>query len=331
MISTRLSSLLMLTYSYGISGSATSNSGSSNGTDFPEDFDLDLSPLDELDYDSLALGPFACSASLLVLIFFNPRSDSAKGSSKGDKSKSKSSGKSVPLEEPEFEVADPDMPHDQVENPDNDDEEPKEKDKIKAGNDSCIFCRKPSKTFDELMSTPIEFSAFIMNDLNINNLTQETLLGPAFRLLKGTRSNYAELEYDFEECYKGLSEKLDWENPKGGDCPFDPTKPLPFSRLEIIKRQRLHNMIFQALKTWFQTFEVMLKSPMINMHFKESHIRENIRTLAVTQVELMRKHEYGYLKEIVVRRADNDLYKFKEGDFPRLRINDIEDMLLLVV
>ncbi|GJQ98778.1 hypothetical protein Tco_0521763, partial [Tanacetum coccineum] len=30
-------------------------------------------------------------------------------------------------------------------------------------------------------------------------------------------------------------------------------------------------------------------------------------------------------------RADNDLYRFKEGDFPRLCINDIEDMLLLVV
>ncbi|GJR77906.1 hypothetical protein Tco_0090271 [Tanacetum coccineum] len=55
------------------------------------------------------------------------------------------------------------------------------------------------------------------------------------------------------------------------------------------------------------------------------------RILAVTQVEVMRKHGYGYLKEIVVRRADNDLYRFKEGDFPRLRINDIEDMLLLVV
>ncbi|GJZ34965.1 hypothetical protein Tco_0580782 [Tanacetum coccineum] len=45
----------------------------------------------------------------------------------------------------------------------------------------------------------------------------------------------------------------------------------------------------------------------------------------------MRKHGYGYLKEIVVRRANNDLYRFKEGDFPRLHINDIEDMLLLVV
>ncbi|GKA43680.1 hypothetical protein Tco_0736404 [Tanacetum coccineum] len=50
-----------------------------------------------------------------------------------------------------------------------------------------------------------------------------------------------------------------------------------------------------------------------------------------TQVEVIRKQGYGYLKEIVVRRADNDLYRFNEGDFPRLRINDIEDMLLLAV
>ncbi|GKF13654.1 hypothetical protein Tco_0055116, partial [Tanacetum coccineum] len=53
------------------------------------------------------------------------------------------------------------------------------------------------------------------------------LLGPAFKLLKGTRANYAELEYDFEEYYKALSEKLDREYPKGGDYPFDLTKPQP--------------------------------------------------------------------------------------------------------
>nr|GFB54506.1 hypothetical protein [Tanacetum cinerariifolium] len=80
---------------------------------------------------------------------------------------------------------------------------------------------KPSKTFDELMSTLIEFSAFIMNYLNINNLTQETLLGPAFRFLK---------------------EKLDWENPEGGDYPFDLTKPLPL--VKIINRQKVVDYFF---------------------------------------------------------------------------------------
>nr|GEV67655.1 hypothetical protein [Tanacetum cinerariifolium] len=52
--------------------------------------------------------------------------ESQSSSSKGDKSKSKSFGKSVQSEEPEFEVANSDMPHDQEENLDNDDE-PKEK------------------------------------------------------------------------------------------------------------------------------------------------------------------------------------------------------------
>ncbi|GKF93907.1 hypothetical protein Tco_0283607, partial [Tanacetum coccineum] len=53
--------------------------------------------------------------------------------------------------------------------------------------------------------------------------------------------------------------------------------------------------------------------------------------LAVTRVKVMRKHGYRYLEEIVVRRADNILYRFKKGNFLRLRINDIEDMLILMV
>ncbi|GKC31758.1 hypothetical protein Tco_1039052 [Tanacetum coccineum] len=54
------------------------------------------------------------------------------------------------------------------------------------------------------------------------------------------------------------------------------------------------------------------------------------RIVAVTSVKVMRWYDYGYLEEIVVRRDDNVLYKFKEGDFPRLNLCDIEDMLLLL-
>ncbi|GKF70670.1 hypothetical protein Tco_0203727, partial [Tanacetum coccineum] len=36
-------------------------------------------------------------------------------------------------------------------------------------------------------------------------------------------------------------------------------------------------------------------------------------------------------KEIVVRRADRQEYSFKDGDFRRLHLDDIEDMLLLHV
>ncbi|GKA22982.1 hypothetical protein Tco_0708944 [Tanacetum coccineum] len=48
---------------------------------------------------------------------------------------------------------------------------------------------------------------------------------------------------------------------------------------------------------------------------------------SVTKIE--KKSGYGYLKEIVVRQADQKLYKFKEGDFSDLHLNDIKDMLLL--
>ncbi|GJV06840.1 hypothetical protein Tco_1344496 [Tanacetum coccineum] len=310
--------------------------------------------------------------------------ESQSGLSKGDKSQSKSSGKSVQSEEPKFEVVDSDMPQVQEENTGNDNEEPKEKvaskrdwftkptkpqeptdpdwnigkTPQKGKSQSWLMTLasstdKPSKTFDELMSTPIEFSAFIMNGLKINNLTQETLLGPTFRLLKGICSNYAELEYDFEECYKTLLEKLNWENPEGGDYPFDLTKPLPLVMSRNRQKLPVDYFFNNDLKylqgrvstMTYTTFITKTKAAQYDLlgikdmtfygyaqGLQSTHdIYSTKCILAVTQVEVMRKHRYGYLKEIVVRRVDNDLYRFKEGDFPCLRINDIEDMLLLVV
>ncbi|GKB53688.1 hypothetical protein Tco_0904441 [Tanacetum coccineum] len=55
------------------------------------------------------------------------------------------------------------------------------------------------------------------------------------------------------------------------------------------------------------------------------------RIIAVTKVEIVEWHDYKHLDWITVRRDDDALYTFKEGDFHRLRIQDIEDMLLLLV
>ncbi|GJV65785.1 hypothetical protein Tco_1476613 [Tanacetum coccineum] len=84
-----------------------------------------------------------------------------------------------------------------------------------------------SKTFNDLMSTPIDFSAFIMNRLRISDLTQDILVGPAYNILKGTCRSYVELEYNMEESYKALTNQLDWNNPEGDRYPFDLRKPLP--------------------------------------------------------------------------------------------------------
>ncbi|GJY45854.1 hypothetical protein Tco_0434917 [Tanacetum coccineum] len=55
------------------------------------------------------------------------------------------------------------------------------------------------------------------------------------------------------------------------------------------------------------------------------------RIIVVTRFKLMKMYDNGHLEEIEVRRDDQKLYTFKEGDFKRLRLQDIEDMLLLLV
>nr|GEV33829.1 hypothetical protein [Tanacetum cinerariifolium] len=65
---------------------------------------------------------------------------------------------------------------------------------------------KPHTSFDELMDTLIDFSAYVINQLNITNLTQELLVGPAFNLLKGTCKSLTELEYYFKESSKATTE-----------------------------------------------------------------------------------------------------------------------------
>nr|GEZ27490.1 hypothetical protein [Tanacetum cinerariifolium] len=55
------------------------------------------------------------------------------------------------------------------------------------------------------------------------------------------------------------------------------------------------------------------------------------RIIAITELKIVEWHSYKHLDWITVRRDDDKLYKFKEGSFKRLRIQDIEDMLLLLV
>ncbi|GKF51786.1 hypothetical protein Tco_0148253 [Tanacetum coccineum] len=74
-----------------------------------------------------------------------------------------------------------------------------------------IQAEKPPLTFDELMSTPIDFSTFAMNHLKLNKITRADLVGLMFNLLK---------------------DQLDWTNPEGHKIPIDMSKPLPLQDKE---------------------------------------------------------------------------------------------------
>nr|GEX83650.1 hypothetical protein [Tanacetum cinerariifolium]GEY10958.1 hypothetical protein [Tanacetum cinerariifolium] len=53
------------------------------------------------------------------------------------------------------------------------------------------------------------------------------------------------------------------------------------------------------------------------------------RIIAVTELKIIEWHNYKHLDWITVRRDDDKLYKFKQGDFKRLRIQDIEDIIVI--
>nr|GEX64521.1 hypothetical protein [Tanacetum cinerariifolium] len=54
------------------------------------------------------------------------------------------------------------------------------------------------------------------------------------------------------------------------------------------------------------------------------------RIIAVTELKIIEWHNYKHLDWITVQRDDDKLYKFKEGDFKRLRIQDKKDLFLLL-
>nr|GFA90862.1 hypothetical protein [Tanacetum cinerariifolium] len=129
-------------------------------------------------------------------------------------------------------------------------------------------------SFNELFDTPIDFSNFIMNRLNVDTLTPKLLAGPTYELMRGSCNSLTELEYHLEEVYKATTDQLNWVNPE-----------------DVYSKRRI---------------------------------------IAVTKLKIVEWHDYKHLDWISVRRDDDQIYKFKEGDFKRLRLQDIEDMILLL-
>ncbi|GJS29827.1 hypothetical protein Tco_0490447 [Tanacetum coccineum] len=156
--------------------------------------------------------------------------ESKTSSSKGTKSQPKSFGKSVQVEEPVFETPDTKVPQDQGGDTK---DQPNVKEAAKhdwfkkperpptpdpnwnAGKQidfrppqtwisQIAKAEKPPLTFNELMSTLIDFSAY----------------------------SRVELEYHFKECNKAVTDRLDWTNPKGHQYPFYLSKPLPLIKVQ---------------------------------------------------------------------------------------------------
>ncbi|GKD03512.1 hypothetical protein Tco_1178486, partial [Tanacetum coccineum] len=185
----------------------------------------------------------------------------------------------------------------------------------------------PRESFDKLMDTPLDFSAFMMNRLKVDTLTPELLAGPTFKLMKGTCKSLVELEYFFEEVYKATTKQLDWTNLEGQQYPHDLLKPLPLipnsrGRQVIPFNYCINNDL--AYLTGGVSSRKYATSVMKTKAGDYGHIKW-IEDLIVEW------HGYKHLDWITVRRDDDKLYSFKEGDLKRLRLQDVEDILILLV
>ncbi|GJX68890.1 hypothetical protein Tco_0304617 [Tanacetum coccineum] len=231
-------------------------------------------------------------------------------SSKGTQSQPKSSGKSTQAEEPEFDK--PDKPP----TPNRAWNKSKSIDtRDRHINEITPFCKSisPPRTFNELMDTPIRPSQLLWVDVQV--VPTDYFINNDLEYLKGGSS-----------CSKYVTSTTRTKAAK-----YDNVEGIEDMVLTLWSPVKVANNKHVVWGTYHwgpkqQRFYAYA------CHWKSPHdVYSKRRIIVVTSVKVMRWYDYGYLEEIVVRRDDNVLYKFKEGDFPRLNLCDIEDMLLLLV
>nr|GEW64423.1 retrovirus-related Pol polyprotein from transposon TNT 1-94 [Tanacetum cinerariifolium] len=173
--------------------------------------------------------------------------------------------------------------------------------------------KEPRTSFDELMDTSFNFFAFVLNGLNIKDLTHEILVGPAFELLKGTCKSLTELEYHLEECFKAITKRLNWHNPEGKPYPFNLSKPLLLIRdhrgHQVIPQNFFINNDLEYLKggdlsRWYSTSVTKTKAATYKIKWIEDLARNlwirvkdvyyKKRIIAVTRLKIMKRRHVTF-------------------------------------
>ncbi|GJX80362.1 hypothetical protein Tco_0328511 [Tanacetum coccineum] len=183
--------------------------------------------------------------------------------------------------------------------------------------DELVNAEKTPASFDDLMGSTIDFTKFVMNHLQKEKITKAN-----------------------------LEDRLDWNNLKGDKYPFDLSKPLPLTKIKVARYdlKGIEDMIPSLWSTIEEAYDknselgIYHWGPKRQLFYRSQtkvtsrhEVYSRMKNLSVVKLTVDKQFGYGYLKEIVVRRADQNLYTFKEGDFPRLHLNEIKDMLILYV
>ncbi|GJR58797.1 hypothetical protein Tco_1500959 [Tanacetum coccineum] len=186
--------------------------------------------------------------------------------------------------------------------------------------------KEPLTSFDELMDTFFDFSAFVLNWLNIKDLTQEILVGPTFELLKGTYKSLTELEYYLEEYHRGRQVipqdffiNNDLEYLKGGYLSRRYSTSVTMTKAATYEIKCIEDLVrnlWSPVKVIYDKHAYWGYFTLGSQTSTFVDVYSRKRIITVTRLSIMKKYDYGHLEEIKVRREDQKLYKFREGDFP---------------
>ncbi|GJX78744.1 hypothetical protein Tco_0326893 [Tanacetum coccineum] len=133
---------------------------------------------------------------------FGPPKDDQAGSSKKGKPPAKTSkaGKPVDADEKNYKTDTRDPPIHETPDPEWTKDPSVDDAPEQSWFNNMVDAVKDPLTFDEFMSTPLDFFKFSMNRLKLDKLTKEVLVGPVYKLLKETCKSSVKLEYNMEEC-----------------------------------------------------------------------------------------------------------------------------------
>nr|GEV31634.1 hypothetical protein [Tanacetum cinerariifolium] len=204
-------------------------------------------------------------------------------------------------------------------------------------------------SFNKLMDTPVDISVFMMNRLNVDTLTPELLVGLTYELMKGScKSLFYEFVVNRESAQEVCSKcriiavlelqivewhnykHLDWIIVRRDDDKLYKFKEGDLKRLCIQDIKDMLLLLVQGKLTNLTVEERFAFNISLRMESAQD-VYSKRRIIAVLELQIVEWHNYKHLDWIIVRRDDDKLYKFKEGDLKRLCIQDIKDMLLLRV
>ncbi|GKC24069.1 hypothetical protein Tco_1026219 [Tanacetum coccineum] len=180
------------------------------------------------------------------------------------------------------------------------------------------------ESFNELMDTPLDFSAFMMNRLKVDTLTLELLAGPTFELMKRSCKSQ-QYPHDMHKPLPLIP------NSRGRQViPFDHFINNDLAYLSCGVSSRKYTTSMTKTKAADYGHIKWIEDLVPNRMESARDVYSKRKITIVTKLQIVEWHNYKHLDWITVRRDDDKLYKFKEGDFKRLHIQDIEDISIII-